>query len=133
MIRYGAVSEFNLGTCDARLQRLMRAVAHRIPARFDFRIVCGFRNEADQNEAFRTGHSKKQWPDGEHNTYPSRALDFLPVAGGWKDEVMFGVVYGYIQAVADELSIAIRWLGDGNGDGKTLDQQLRDLGHIELV
>lgn len=133
MISYGAVSAFNLGTCHPDLQRLMRVTASRIPKRFDYSIVCGHRNQADQEEAFRTKRSTKHWPDGEHNTLPSRALDFKPVAGGWNDEVMFGVVYGYIQCVADDLVIPIRWLGDGNGDGRTLDQKLRDLGHIELA
>jgi hypothetical protein len=111
----------------------MRNAAQRIPRRFDFRVVCGHRNKVDQDAAFKAGRSQKQWPDGMHNHYPSLALDFLPLAGGWSDEVMFGVVYGYIQCVADDLVIPIRWLGDGDSDGKTLDQKLRDLGHIELV
>jgi peptidoglycan LD-endopeptidase CwlK len=133
VIRYGTISEFNIGSCDARLQRILRVTATRIPKRLDFRVECGHRNKADQDEAYRTGHSLKQWPDGKHNAYPSLAFDFVPTAGGWSDEVMFGAVYGYIQCVADDLVIPIRWLGDGDQDGKTLDQKLRDLGHIELA
>lgn len=133
MIRWGAVSAYNIGTLHPDLRRVLHATALVIPERFDFKVICGFRNEVDQNEAFRKGTSEKQWPDGKHNTFPSLAFDFLPVRGGWNDHVIFGVVYGYLEAVANRLEVKLRWLGDGNSDGRTLDQKLRDLGHVELA
>ena len=46
-------------------------------------IVCAFRDESAQNEAFRTAKSKFIWPHSNHNKWPARAVDIMP----WFDTV----------------------------------------------
>ncbi len=46
---------------------------------FDCAVLCGHRNEADQNEAFRNNSSTKKWPDSDHNELPSKAVVPFPV------------------------------------------------------
>ncbi len=43
-------------------------------------VVKGHRNKADQNAAFNAEpqRSKLSWPDGNHNSQPSRAVDVAP-------------------------------------------------------
>lgn len=51
----------------------------------------------------------------------------------WKDEVAFGYLAGIVAVVAADLGIKIRWGGDWDGDGDTLEHALRDLDHWELA
>lgn len=75
-ITYGPASEANIGELHPELQRLLRACALELPSYFDISVTCGWRGEADQNEAFRTGASKLRWPDSAHNKKPARAYDY---------------------------------------------------------
>jgi len=133
--RYGVASEAQLQTCTPRMQTLMREAIRRAPRWLDWAVLCGWRNEADQNEAFRTGRSKKRWPDGDHNVYPSRAVDIRPVqrfvAKDWNDVARFARTVGFIECVSIDLDIPIRLGLDWNGDGRTIDETFKDLGHIE--
>lgn len=133
MIRYGDISERSLSTCHPDIIRVMRRVALICPAHLDHRILTGHRNREDQDEAFRTGASFKRWPDSEHNTLPSRAFDFVPLPLDWADTRQFAHVAGFILAVGAMEAVPLRWLGDPNQNGKTLDSKLGDWGHIELL
>ena len=53
---------------------------------YDFVVVCGHRGEKEQNEAFASGASKLKWPNGKHNSYPSKAVDIAP----WEDKLDWG-------------------------------------------
>jgi hypothetical protein len=44
----------------------------------DFKILCGHREEKEQNEAFNKGNSKLKWPQSKHNSLPSLAVDIAP-------------------------------------------------------
>src|SRR5688572_9896316 len=133
MIRLGTLSSNRLETCHPKLIRLIRAVAARIPSQFDFSVLCGHRGQTEQAEAFQTGASKVEWPNSKHNTLPSRAVDLAPYPIDWVDTARFARLAGYVQAVADEMSIRIRWLGDPDGDCKVRGQKFTDMPHFELV
>lgn len=105
----GHASNRELDTCHPKLQRLYREVDRRLSKRklLDLTILCGHRGEAAQNKAFDGGQSKKRWPDSKHNTLPSTATDAAPYPIDWNDKLRFGVLAGYIMAVADDLDIEI--------------------------
>lgn len=128
-------SQKQLRTCDPLLQRLFNTVIEH----YDCRILIGHRGEAEQNAAHAAGNSDKKWPNSKHNTYLSRAVDVSPWpkewAGklDWKDLSRFYHFAGFVQAVAQNTGIAVRWGGDWDGDGDLKDHKLVDLVHWELV
>ncbi len=63
-----------LATCHPDLQVLFNEVIKH----FDCKITEGFRDEATQNKAYAEGKSKLKWPNGNHNKFPSFALDAYP-------------------------------------------------------
>lgn len=133
--RLGTISEYNLSGCSPNLQRLIRDAIRRVPKWLDFAVTCGHRNQADQDEAYRKGTSKKRWPDSKHNSLPSRAVDIRPAspfnAEDWNDRLRFARLLGFIESVAIDLGIPIRLGMDWNGDGRSLDETFIDLPHIE--
>lgn len=131
----GASSQQKLDTCHPKLQRLFREVDSRLSRRklMDITVVCGHRGEADQEAAFKTGKSDKHWPDSKHNALPSNAVDVAPYPIVWNDKLAFARLAGYVFAVADDLDIEIRWLGDGNQNGRSDDDSFLDLDHFELT
>lgn len=128
---FSDASQLRLDTCHPDLQRLFNVVLQH----YDCSILCGHRNEKDQNEAFRTGMSKLKWPEGEHNKYPSMAVDVAPCPVSWKkqDAIRFYHFAGFVKAVAVSLNIKIRWGGDWDSDNDLNDQTFFDLPHFELV
>lgn len=129
MPAFGTKSQERLATCDARLQELLNEAIKHV----DFTVLCGHRSEAEQNEAFAQKHSTVRWPKSKHNTMPSIAVDVAPHPVDWKDTARFARLAGYIERIADEKGIAIRWGGDWNGNWRTQDERFIDMPHIELV
>lgn len=101
--------------------------------KYDISIVCGHRNAKDQNAAYAANNSQVKWPNSNHNDYPSNAVDIIPYPAGWASTRQFYFMSGYVQRVADELGINIRWGGDWDGDGDLDDNGFMDLAHFELV
>lgn len=132
-----ALSKQRLETCDSRLQDIFNEVIKHV----DFVVLEGHRNEQAQNEAFRTGKSQKKWPEGKHNSLPSRAIDvapFLPdVKIDWNDLVAFGRLMGIVQLVAIQKGIKVRfgldWDGDFRTSGRDPNEHFLDAPHVELV
>ena len=103
---------------------------------YDFSVLCGLRPEKEQNKAFKSEHSTKQYPESKHNRSKnddgsfnyelSDAVDIVPYPVKWpelnnqttKEYVKrMGAFYrlaGIIQAIADKHNIKIRWGGDFN-------------------
>ena len=133
--RFGEASEAQLITCSPGIQLVMREAIRRAPRWLDFGIICGFRGEEAQNAAFASGNSKKRWPDGDHNIYPSKAVDIKPakpwVPRDWNDTARFARIVGFIEGVALDVEVLIRVGLDWNGDGRSIDETFKDLGHIE--
>ncbi len=137
MIKYGPKSRAQLDTLHPTLARVLYDYADLAPPELDLSVVCGHRGEAEQNKAYREGASTKQWPNSKHNAQPSRAFDFkphpFPDAASWKDLARFARIAGALQLVASQRGIALRWGGDWDRDGATIDERFVDAGHLELA
>jgi len=137
MPAYGKKSLANLATADPRLQRLfLEVIKHR-----DNQIVEGQRGQELQHKYFVEGKSKVDWPNGEHNATPSRAVDSVPYPIDWdkvnkNDRWAINEMYmyaGLVRGIAIMMEIPIRIGADWDGDGTITDQQFHDLPHFELA
>lgn len=136
---FSAESRKQLASCDVRLQMIMNDVIQFV----DFKVLEGHRNQADQEAAFARGATKKHWPEGNHNSFPSKAIDIAPLsrqpgdAMSWKDVIAFGRLMGYVQACADRRGIKLRfgldWDGDWRSVGEDPDESFQDCPHVELI
>lgn len=99
----------------------------------DFTILCGYRGEEEQTNAFVEGRSSLKWPHSKHNQYPSRAVDVAPYPVDWSDIRRFRVVVSYILGVADALGVEMRSGGDWDRDWEESDEWFRDGPHLELL
>ena len=99
----------------------------RVDQIYPCHVICGHRNEADQNKAFSEKKSQLKFPNSKHNSKPSRAVDVVSGDGkviDWKDIKAFEVLCLTIESVAEEMEIKIR-LGR--------DFKFRDMPHLELI
>lgn len=102
---------------------------------FNFTILCGYRNEEDQNKAYKEGNSKVKWPDSRHNTYPSEAVDCVPydkTGVPWKDVYRFARMMGHIEAAAIRVGVQIELGMDWDMDGDTVEHSFKDFPHVQL-
>lgn len=129
MNEYSEISESRLLTCDIRIQKLFRYVL----LYFDNSIICGHRDEKEQNRAFEDGFSTKQWPDSKHNTLPSLAIDAAPHPVNWKDKERFCYFAGFVMAAAIQFGILLRWGRDWDRDTDLSDQTFNDYAHFEII
>lgn len=99
----------------------------------DISLVCGHRNEQEQN-ALYPKYSKVKWPNGKHNSMPSRAVDFQPYPYPSDDKVLWASLAYYAGRaieIGKSAGITLRWGGDWNGDGNMVDTEFYDLFHLE--
>jgi len=137
MPEFGKKSQAVLDTVDPRLQEVLE----RIIPHYDFSVLSGFRDKVEQDEIFRQGRSKKQWPNSKHNKNAdgktqlfSVAVDLAPYPIDWDDEPSFLYLAGMVMQQAADLGYEVRWGGDWDQDDEILsDQTFQDLGHFELV
>jgi len=134
MPKFGKRSTRNLAQCDRRLQQVFDAVIRR----YDCAVICGHRNEKDQNVAYAEGRSKKKYPDSKHNKSPSLAADVVPWFSQkphirWNDSAKFYEFAGFVHGIAFMLGIEIRWGGNWDMDDELKDQNFYDLPHFELM
>lgn len=115
-------SKKTLAQCHPDLQR----IAKELIKEMDVTVICGHRNEADQNAAFRNGYSKLKFPMSKHNKTPSLAMDVCPYNKGidWEDIAAFELMCERIEKIAERLDVKIR-LGR--------DFSFKDYPHIELL
>lgn len=138
MPEFSKTSLDRLITCDQRLQRVMFEVIKIV----DFVVLEGHRNKEDQDKAVREGKSQKPWPTGNHNSFPSKAVDIAPWFKDtknvdWKDLIAFGRLMGIVQACAYELGVKLRfgldWDGDFHSVNVDSNERFLDAPHVELV
>lgn len=98
----------------------------------DFTVLCGHRDQADQDRLFAEGKTKLKFPDSKHNLYYSEALDLAPLPIDWDNISSFYYLAGVMMACACQFGVKIRWGGDWDGDGDFKDQNFNDLVHFEL-
>ena len=129
MYRYGNASKTRLNSCHPEIQRLFNELIKD----WDVSIICGHRNEADQNEAVRRGRSKTLFPDSKHNSSPSLGVDAALYPIDWDDDGRNYMFVGMVKQKAKELGISIRCGADWDGDNSTRDQTFNDIIHVELA
>jgi hypothetical protein len=128
----------------------------------DHSLICGFRNEYDQNALYYADPPKTQlkWPHSKHNHLPSDAVDAVPyiridgLSGGihWNKESIINQGHTYAFAsktVADyvkqmcffagiviergrSLGYSITWGGDWDRDWSVMDNVFNDLPHYQF-
>lgn len=129
MPKFSKKSAERLAECHPDLQRLFKKVIETV----DCTILCGYRGEKEQKEAFEKGHSKLEFGLSKHNVKPSLAVDVSPFPIDWNDRERFYYFGGWVLAVAETMGIKIRWGGDWNRNHNLKDQHLFDLPHFELI
>ncbi len=136
---FGQASQNELNTVDPVLQDVLREAIKYV----DFKVLKGHRGQAEQDEAFRTGKSQKPWPQGNHNAFPSRAVDIAPLSTqpgdvlNWQDVIAFGRLMGYVDCIAKQKGVKLRFGLDWDGDFRTVgndpNERFLDAPHVELV
>lgn len=107
------VSLLKLATCQSELRRFVAALSEGIDRGEclevdDITVLCGYRGEKEQLEAFEKGASKLKWPHSKHNRLPSLAVDIAPYPVNWKDTKSFEALRVYALKVADKLGVRLR-------------------------
>lgn len=133
MPQFGEKSRSKLETCDPRIVEIFEEVVKHI----DCTVLEGRRDKETQDELFRQGKSKLQWPDSKHNvTNPddlSKAIDAVPYPVDWNDWNRFYHFCGFVQAVAISKGYKLRSGLDWNQNYDFSDQTFNDAPHFELV
>lgn len=128
MPSFSKTSYQKLSTCEIPLVTIfMEVIKH-----FDCTILTGHRNEEDQNKAFNDGKSQIKWPNGKHNSLPSKAVDVAPYPIDWGDRERMNYFAGFVKGIATSKGIEIRWGGDWDNDTEVKDNSFDDLVHFEL-
>jgi peptidoglycan L-alanyl-D-glutamate endopeptidase CwlK len=120
MYSFGTRSLQRLGECHPKLQEIM----HELIKTMDVAILCGYRGEIEQNQAFVGGKSKLEYPKSKHNQKPSLAVDVAPWPIDWNNIHEFERMCGIIEGIAQSKGINIR-LGR--------DFSFKDYPHVELL
>lgn len=121
MAKFSEKSLQRLSECHEDLQRVMNEVIKEI----DITVLCGYRGEEEQMEAYRSGNSKAKFGQSKHNHSPSLAVDVAPYPIDWDDISRFKEMGEIVLRKADELGIKLRWGGDF--------KSLKDYPHFELI
>ena len=110
-------------SCHPDLQRVAFAVAEHC----NVTVLCGHRGKAEQDEAFKHGRSRVEWPDSPHSRIPSEAIDMVPYPIDWLDEGRLRFFAGFVCGLAVGLDppVEIKWGGYIKG--------LADMPHYRLV
>jgi hypothetical protein len=128
----GKASLLRLATCHPELRRFVQQLANDVDEGLvegvsDLTVLWGYRGEAAQNEAFKRGTSKLQYPQSKHNKVPALAVDIAPYpiprtpSGEWDDKSpQWEALRAYALKLAARMHIRIRVIS-------------WDLPHYELV
>lgn len=123
MPKFSKKSLERLSACHPFLQEICNELIKEV----DFTVICGHRNEVDQNHAFDIGASKLKFPKSKHNIMPSKAVDLAPYNNGidWNNHVAFKELARKFKLIAEHKRIAI----SAGADWKSFP----DLPHFELI
>lgn len=137
MPKFGLKSKSKLALVHSDLQIVMETVVKD----YDITILCGYRPQYEQEQAYALKRSRARWLQSPHNYNPSYAVDVapwinggLPLLHGEWDKDQFVYMGGIVIATARRLGIDVTWGGDWDKDQYIIrDQQLADLPHFELT
>lgn len=119
-IQFSARSQEKLEKAHPDLQ----ALAMEILQEMDITVLCTYRGEAEQNEAFKAGNSTLKYPQSKHNQIPSLAIDLAPYPIDWLNIKRFENMLQIANIKAQKLGIKLRY-------GR--DFSFKDYPHIELL
>lgn len=102
----------------------LQRVAHEAIKHFDFTVICAFRGERAQNDAYRAGKSRARFGQSPHNFSPSLAIDIVPFPLDWNDLAAFDRMGAAFLNAARECGVKVKWGKDFIG--------LIDYPHFEL-
>ena len=128
MPKFGKTSKKRLATCDKRLQDIFNEVIQFV----DCSVLEGHREEERQNALFDEGKTLVKYPDGRHNSNPSRAVDVTPYPVDWEDRERQTLFAGFVLGLARSKGIKLRWGGDWDQDFQVMDNRFDDFPHFEL-
>jgi len=128
MPKFGKRSRERLATCDKRLQDIFNEVIQFV----DCSVLEGHREEERQNALFDEGKTLVKYPDGRHNSNPSRAVDVTPYPVDWEDRERQTLFAGFVLGLARSKGIKLRWGGDWDQDFQVMDNRFDDFPHFEL-
>ena len=121
-------SEARLASCHPDIQKVIREAIKYT----DFTILCGYRGQEEQDQAFHDGRSKLQWPDSKHNKVPAEAVDIAPYPIDWKDRERFILMAGFVMGIARQMGVKLRYGADWNRNWTIKDETFQDLPHLEI-
>lgn len=129
--KWGANSVAQRATSDSRLNKIGDIVL----TVKDHSVVKGHRGQVEQHQAFVDGHSKLDWPDGNHNALPSKAQDvrsypFPDKKHEQREEQLY--LLGLYRGVAAMMGVPLRTGADWDRDGEILDNGFDDFFHVEI-
>tara|TARA_Y100000004_G_scaffold30030_2_gene31216 strand:- start:15511 stop:15903 length:393 start_codon:yes stop_codon:yes gene_type:complete len=128
MAKFGKTSKEKLATCHEDLQKVFNEVIKHV----DCSVIEGYRNEERQNRLFSEKKTKVRYPNGRHNSNPSRAVDVVPYPIDWNDRERFHLFAGFVLGIAKSMGIVLRWGGDWNMNFEVDDNNFDDFPHFEL-
>ena len=121
-------SKSRLSTCDERLQEVFNEVIKHV----DCSILEGHRSKERQNKLYDEGRTKVKYPNGRHNSNPSKACDVTPYPVDWKDRERQTLFAGFVIGVARSMGYNVRWGGDWDMDFQVMDNRFDDFPHFEI-
>ena len=128
MARFGRRSKERLATCEKDLQMVFNEVIKHV----DCSVLEGHRSGERQDKLYDEGKTKVRYPNGRHNSSPSRAVDVTPYPVNWKDRERQTLFAGFVLGIANQMGINIRWGGDWDQDFEVQDNKFDDFPHFEL-
>lgn len=138
--KLGRNSKANLKTCNIHAQGAIYYVLQFI----DVGVAEGHRPKSRQNKLYEQSRTKLHWPDSEHNSMPSDAVDLVVyVKGlGYIDEKTapekyrqyYGYLAGLLETYCYENNLHFRWGGSWSGsmNFNEATQTFDDLVHFEI-
>ena len=128
MPRYSNKSKERLASCDERLQDVFNEVIKYV----DCSILEGHRSKERQNKLYDENRTKVKYPNGRHNSSPSKAVDVTPYPVDWEDRERQTLFAGFVIGIARGMGIRLRWGGDWDMDFHVMDNRFDDFPHFEV-
>ena len=128
MPRYSKKSKERLASCDERLQDVFNEVINYV----DCSILEGHRSKERQNKLYDENRTKVKYPNGRHNSSPSKAVDVTPYPVDWEDRERQTLFAGFVLGLARNMGIRLRWGADWDMDFQVMDNRFDDFPHFEV-
>ncbi len=128
MPRYSKKSKERLSSCDKRLQDVFNEVIKYV----DCSILEGHRSKERQNKLYDENRTKVKYPNGRHNSSPSKAVDVTPYPVDWEDRERQTLFAGFVIGIGRSMGYNLRWGGDWDMDFQVMDNRFDDFPHFEV-